>query len=580
MKIKRSGIVFVSLLLFAGILFLVFGCGTGGGGGGSSIPSGALVDIWVSTTGSDETGDGSEGNPYRTVQKGLNEASTGEVVGLKNGTYDVASVNWPVTAEGITLRGESRTGAILSDNDVTYPTIYISDTLPVQQTITIESLTLKDANRSGSTGGSIVSSFSNGNELNLHIKNVLFTNNLAKEGPAIYVSGTSPGSLVVEDSLFYGNRASGSTSKGGAVSMANSNFPGTFINCTFEGNVVEGPDGYSHGGAIISSSGLTVNGCSFINNYAYNDTSGIAQGGAVYSQYNAVIENSTFSGNTAEAHGGAIYMLGDVDLTLTNCTLSSNTAETEAGGGVYLQSNGSLNATGCTFKNNKAGGSGGGGGVRSTNSTQGETQITDCDFIGNRANTGGGAYLYTADVDKCVFKGNSTGANAAAVYLYSGGSVINCLFYDNEADGNTGALFHYASDLDLVNCTVVSNEAPTSPGLFLGGDASRVTNIRNCIIMRNIGTGSQINISGTGITTIEYSDIQGSFPGTGNLNNVDPVFASSEQDEDQDFMLSAGSPASVTEGGTTVEAPSDDLSGIITRTPPYSMGAYEYDSSL
>jgi len=45
-------------------------------------------NIWhVSTTGSDSTGDGSQGNPFATIQTGINSASDGDMVSVAAGTY-------------------------------------------------------------------------------------------------------------------------------------------------------------------------------------------------------------------------------------------------------------------------------------------------------------------------------------------------------------------------------------------------------------------------------------------------------------------------------------------------------------
>ena len=45
------------------------------------------TEIYVSTTGSDVSGDGSIGNPYQTIQSGINAASNGNIVTVLPGTY-------------------------------------------------------------------------------------------------------------------------------------------------------------------------------------------------------------------------------------------------------------------------------------------------------------------------------------------------------------------------------------------------------------------------------------------------------------------------------------------------------------
>ena len=43
--------------------------------------------LHVSTTGNDESGDGSVSNPYLTIQKGIDEASSMDTVLVLNGKY-------------------------------------------------------------------------------------------------------------------------------------------------------------------------------------------------------------------------------------------------------------------------------------------------------------------------------------------------------------------------------------------------------------------------------------------------------------------------------------------------------------
>ena len=70
----------------------------------------AVTTIHVSTSGSDSTGTGSEQFPYRTIQKGINMASSGDTVYVYDGTY---TENVLITTSNIILEGESREGTII-----------------------------------------------------------------------------------------------------------------------------------------------------------------------------------------------------------------------------------------------------------------------------------------------------------------------------------------------------------------------------------------------------------------------------------------------------------------------------------
>jgi Planctomycete cytochrome C. len=62
--------------------------------------------VWyIATTGSDETGDGSEENPYATIQKGVDIAIDMDTVYVSNGTYEGGIV---ISNKSISLIGESR----------------------------------------------------------------------------------------------------------------------------------------------------------------------------------------------------------------------------------------------------------------------------------------------------------------------------------------------------------------------------------------------------------------------------------------------------------------------------------------
>lgn len=54
------------------------------------------MNIYVSTTGSDTSGDGSQSNPYRHIQKALDESSDGDVILIMPGTYETEdSISFP-----------------------------------------------------------------------------------------------------------------------------------------------------------------------------------------------------------------------------------------------------------------------------------------------------------------------------------------------------------------------------------------------------------------------------------------------------------------------------------------------------
>lgn len=114
---------------------------------------------------------------------------------------------------------------------------------------------------------------------------------------------------------------------GGKLTMKNV----TMQNCIAGRNAV-----FSGGGAVyVNNHGgnaptfIAVD-CEFINNSAPQ-----GRGGAVYGTTgNVILDGCTFTGNNA-ANGGAVAMDGICSLTMTNCTVSDNSADV-SGGGVYI----------------------------------------------------------------------------------------------------------------------------------------------------------------------------------------------------------------------------------------------------
>lgn len=152
-----------------------------------------------------------------------------------------------------------------------------------------------------------------------------------------------------------------------------------------------GKDTTIYGGAInfspgISSDPLTINNCSFINNYSTN-------GGAIYALNGTVsINSSTFSGNQAPGSGSAVYARFGT-LYISNSTFSGN--QTSGSGGVY----------------------GNNGVVRINNST----------FSGNSGSLGNSIYMNGADFagsNNILY--NNTGVSACA-----GGLLTNSISQDS-----------------------------------------------------------------------------------------------------------------------------------------------------
>ena len=248
-------------------------------------------------------------------------------------------------------------------------------------TITVRRCTFS-GNR-GSSGGAIYNDGRASGTATLHISDSILTENSAKTGGGVYNAGAAiyndaggGGSafLNVTDSLI--NRNTG----GGVSTRAdNSGFAKAMLTrCTVSENV---------GGALISyGSGtgeavLEVQDCTIAGNSA-GGGAGINVGSTGPSGIGrATAHNTTITGNHAFGAGGAGGGGVSSDngmLTLTNCTLVNNTAQTNGGG--INKFSGVANITNCTFSGNSAA-SGNGGAIN--NFASGKLTVTNCTFSAN-----------------------------------------------------------------------------------------------------------------------------------------------------------------------------------------------------
>ncbi|MDR1383430.1 MAG: fibronectin type III domain-containing protein, partial [Planctomycetaceae bacterium] len=220
-----------------------------------------------------------------------------------------------------------------------------------------------------------------------------FSDNIGLNGGAVYLNNTD---LVVERTGFLDNSASQEITEGvfvgsgGAIYSNNSNLEVIII--TFTGNTA-----ISEGGAVAferMSAGITGKfiDVEFIENNAGDF------GGAIFNFNDSdsilIIENSTFTGNTANGHfwngelrngsGGAVYNVGS-RVNISNSLFDHNTAFAD-GGAVFLNNiaAGSV-LTNVTIADNTASGKGKGGGLFIT--TDGNATIQNSIIINNTADT-------------------------------------------------------------------------------------------------------------------------------------------------------------------------------------------------
>ncbi|MBD3401957.1 hypothetical protein GF420_03605 [candidate division GN15 bacterium] len=180
--------------------------------------------IYVATDGNDATGDGSNGAPFLTIQKGIAEATNGDTVRVKNGTY---------TGTGnVNLSFQGKAILVTSNDFVTTPENLIIDCGGSPN----RAFVFDD----GETNSSVLSNFTirngdvrtrvvnfqddkNGGAIKMlaspKIVNCVFQDCQARVGGAVHiiVPSSNPNSPVFEDCKFYSNNATVTATDGGAM---------------------------------------------------------------------------------------------------------------------------------------------------------------------------------------------------------------------------------------------------------------------------------------------------------------------------------------------------------------------------
>jgi hypothetical protein len=325
-----------------------------------------MDSVYVSSIGSDTTGIGTLDNPYKTIQKGLDNVNPRGTVYIANGTYTLSSFS---ISKDVHIVGANQESTIL-EGCLFY--------IPASINFTVINLTIKQ---------SIIPASSIFNSRgSCYIINCTFIGVERNRYPAIYNLGTC-----------------------------------YIAGCTFIGHNSSEYRDIMGGGAICNLDTITgLSGCTFINNTAFI-------GGAIWNKGTIdYIIRCTFTGNSAinpigTGAGGAICNQGTIDY-MNGCTFTDNfvTGTRDSDGGAIANTHdsekgdsGRINiVSGCTFMGNSATY----GGAVFNNNRGSYIVLRDCSFISNTASAGTEIYNRGTAVAEYNWWGSSSGPSSSQLY--------------------------------------------------------------------------------------------------------------------------------------------------------------------
>ncbi len=485
---------------------------------------------------------------YPNIQVAVNAAANGDTVLIADGTYS-GDGNRDIDFNGKNLTVTSQHGAASTvidcggSSSANHRGFYIHRG---ETSAIISGLTIKNG----------------------YVENV-FVNADSGDGGAICINGSS---VSIQNCNVSGNTA---YSVGGGIATDNSNGTVTLTGCALSGNSAQ------DGGGVYNSndngnSTTTLTGCTVSGNTAHYG--GGVYNGNVSGNGRITLTNCTVSDNTAQQNGGGVSNFnlnanGNSTIALTNCTISGNSALSGVGGGVEndngnrnynsVNANGTITLTGCAVTGNTAQYSG--GGVSNSNDNgNGTITLAGCTVSGNAATEGGGVY------------NEGTNNNDTTVYRDFIIALTNCTVTKNTARYGGGICNSnsYANGIIMViNCTLTGNAGQQSVGSVYNynGNSNDTIMLTNCILLGDSGVEVANSANTSSNAVAAYCDIQGGYPGTGNIN-ADPLFVNATTDLHlQPGSLCLGE-------GTSAGAPATDKDGK-TRPSPPSIGAYEVATS-
>ncbi|QDT04721.1 putative outer membrane protein PmpB precursor [Rubripirellula lacrimiformis] len=311
-------------------------------------------------------------------------------------------------------------------------------------------------------------------------------------GGGLHVSDN--GVVTIADGAVTGNTAG---REGGG--LWNNSSLMTVDGTTLSGNTASGDAADDGGGAIFNNGGtLMVRTVTIINNTA--DGASGSGGGIMNLGGTLLVDSSSITNNVANRAGGGIESTSGSSTSLTDVTLSANTAGPSgsaapgSGGGLHVTGAGSVSITGTTVAGNVAASEGGGLWNGSARMTLSDVIISGNTASGDAFDQGGGGVFNSSGTvridDQTRIEGNvadGAAGSGGGILNDAGGTLIvaDSIIRQNIANRAGGGIETGTnSTVVMTDVTLDQNQAGTAPATAAPGN------------------GGGLHVSGSGDVTI------------------------------------------------------------------------------
>jgi hypothetical protein len=397
-----------------------------------------MANYYCSPTGNDTTGDGSAGNPFKTINKAMTASIAGDEIRCEKTTVtNVAGANctWTKGASAV-LTSASLVGSIAVGDLISRPTGGGNGN--TERCYYVESITATTITIMGKYWGVTGTD----------------TDSIHKRTPT---TGFSAASGVAMATMSVNVKVSGGWNLGtetrdgetwASHAGANTLTTNTSFNFTSDGeieyfNITNGYTGFT----ITGNFTATISNCS---------TERINRNGVLASSPNCILNNICLGSNTNTAQAPLVATVSSAHAwsDVKAVGVNSTNAFTHTGNGIVLKNcialgcnNGLVNATNCGIEDSYAEGCT--NGINMANNSY----VKNCTSIRNTSGIGKISNLYSCRYDNCLFQENTTAYDTSR---HIGHIFDSCTFINNGTDASFDV---YTAQIYFNNCT---HTTPTS----------------------------------------------------------------------------------------------------------------------